>query len=182
MLVVGQGLILLAASAGISRAHAADYVVYLAVVFKNYVKGFTIPGFESGTQGWSIQSNQGGDVVTAVQGNTGQWSAGLGNGAANRVASISQTVKDPRGAYAIQYYLYIDFPINCPEDFRLMVFIDDAPYKHYQCTQGDKASWSAQDFHLSHLKGMTIDIKLEFQSGSGQDLYLYLDDFAFQLE
>jgi hypothetical protein len=177
-------IILLGGEARLSQAANSEiFSVYLPVVYKNFIKGFTNPGFENGAQGWTVQSNQGDSVVTDAAAHTGQRSAGLGNGTINRVTSISQSVKIPQSAYGIQYYQYVDFPLDCTGKFSLMVFVNNEPYKHYICDDSDKGSWIVQKIHFSsELKGTTINIKLEFQSSSNQDIYLYVDDFSFQLE
>jgi hypothetical protein len=183
ILILGVGL-LLAGAAGVSLA-GLDMVnpVYLPITFNDLIKGFTNPGFEYGAGGWLVQSNQGDDVVTTTAAHSGQLSAGLGNGTSSRVTSISQYVEIPKSAYAFRYYQFIDFPISCPDDIRLMVFINDDPYKHYKCAIGDNFNWISQDIHLEpNLRGNTVNIKIEFQSSTSSDINLYVDDFSFQLE
>jgi len=183
LILVAIVVFLLGSEARLSQAANYEFTnAYLPLVYKNYIKGFTNPGFEIGIEGWIISSNQGDSLLTNSAAHTGQYSAGLGNGGKDRVTSIAQRVKVPQSAYGVQYYQYIDIPDGCPSDFRLMVFVNNEAYKHYICKEGDKGSWLAQDLHLSQLKGTTFDLKLEFQSGSNQDLSLYVDDFSFLLE
>lgn len=175
--------LLLAAATGVSLAGLEmDNPLYLPVTFNDSIKGFTNPGFEYGSAGWLVQSNQGDDVVTTAAAHTGQWSAGLGNGANNRVASIAQKLKVPVDAYLVQYFQKLDFPGTCPDGMQLMVLVNDQPYQHYICHEIDKGLWITQDIYLApQYRGREVEFKLEFQSAAGQDIYLYVDDFSFEL-
>lgn len=182
ILMLGVGM-LLAAATGVSLA-GLEMVnpVYLPITFNDLIKGFTNPGFEYGAVGWVVQSNQGGDVVTTEAAHTGQWSAGLGNGASDRMTSISQQIKVLEEAYLIQYFQRVDFPGACPSEMQLMFLVNNQPYKHYICNEIDKGQWVIQDIYLSpEYRGREVEFKLQFQSEAGQDINLYVDDFTLDI-
>lgn len=154
--------------------------VYLPVAFNSYVKGFNNPGFEYGTQGWVIQSNQGDSVVTTAAAHNGVRSAALGNGSGNRVASIAQQVKVPQQAYEVQYYQWAESLDSCSGT--VMVSINDQPYQHYNiCQDSSNAKWVAKSIYLAPYKGQTVEFRLEYQSSTALNNYLYVDDFSFQV-
>ena len=105
MILLASLVILLGGEARLSQAANSEiYSVYLPVVYKNYIKGFTNSGFENGTESWTVQSNQGDSVVTDSAAHSGQRSAGLGNGNSNRLTSITQQVSYPgRQAVTVPY-------------------------------------------------------------------------------
>jgi len=167
-------------------SHAANseiYSVYLPVVYKNYIKGFTNPGFENGTESWSVQSNQGDSVVTDAAAHTGQRSAGLGNGNSNRLTSIAQQVIVPQAGYVLTYYQWVESPELCSNNnSRVMVIVSGHPYQHYPiCQVSSNAKWAKMKIYLAPYKGQQVDFKLEFQSSTFLNDYLYVDDFSFEL-
>ena len=168
-------------SAGTQRGGSKSLdAVYLPGVFNSYIKGLTNPGFEYGSQGWVVQTNQGDEVITLAAAHTGIRSAGLGNGAQHRVTAISQKIDVPQSAWGIRYYQLVEFQDGCPD---LNVIINSEIYKHYICKPGDKGNWIIQDLGLEpSLRGATIDFKLQFQSSDMDGVFLYVDDFGFLLE
>jgi hypothetical protein len=182
ILILGVGL-LLAGAAGVSLA-GLDMVnpVYLPITFNDLIKGFTNPGFEYGAEGWLVQSNQGDDVVTTTAAHSGQWSAGLGNGTSSRLASISQQVNVPQQAYVATYFQRIDSQESCPGNNRVMVYINDQPYQHYNfCQDSNNGEWENKKIYLAPYKGQTVVFKLEFKSSTILNNFLYVDDFYFEL-
>lgn len=173
--------------AGESRqSHAANseiYSVYLPVVYKNYIKGFTNSGFENGTESWTVQSNQGDSVVTDAAAHTGQRSAGMGNGNSNRLTSITQQVIVPQSGYVLTYYQWVESPELCSNsNNRVMVIVSGHPYQHYRiCQDSSNAKWVKMNIYLAPYKGQQVDFKLEFQSSTILNNYLYVDDFSFEL-
>ena len=177
-------IILLGGEARLSQAANSEiYSVYLPVVYKNYIKGFTNPGFENGTESWTVQSNQGDSVVTEAAAHTGQRSAGLGNGNSNRLTSIAQQVIVPQAGYVLTYYQWVESPEMCSNNnSRVMVIVSGHPYQHYQiCQDSSNAKWAKMNIYLAPYKGQQVDFKLEFQSSTFLNNYLYVDDFSFEL-
>jgi hypothetical protein len=156
---------------------------YLPLVFNNYVKGFSNPGFENGSEGWVMQSNQGDNLVTAAAAHTGTQSAALGNGNINRIASISQQVKVPQQAYVVQYYQWVQSLETCPGSNQLMVYVNNQPYQHYSICQGDdNIKWKQIKIYLvPQYRGQSVEFRLEFTSSSNSGNTLYVDDFSFVL-
>ncbi len=157
-----------------------EQVVYLPGVFRNYVPGFTEPGFENGGQAWEVQSNQGDGVVTNAAAHSGSYSAALGDGSGSRTASISQEISIPEQAYAVQYYQWARSLQACPGMNRLMVYVNGQPYQHYSICQGDENStWVPVNLYLAPYKGQRVDFRLEFESSNTNGDILYVDDFSF---
>ena len=177
-------IILLGGEARLSRAANSEiYSVYLPVVYKNYIKGFTNPGFENGTESWTVQSNQGDNVVTDAAAHTGQRSAGLGNGNSHRLTSITQQVIVPQEGYVLTYYQWVESPELCKNsDTHVMVIVGGHPYQHYRiCQDSSNAKWAKMNIYLAPYKGQQVDFELEFQSSTILNNYLYVDDFSFEL-
>lgn len=169
--------------AGGSHAFQAGQVpVYLPLVVKDYLAVFTNPGFEQGSAGWVIESNQGDEVVTLAAAHGGVRSAALGNGASHRLASIAQVINVPQEAYALGYYQWWQSLEACPGSNRLMVYVNGQPYQHYKiCADGSQPAWEAYHIYLAPYKGQSVEVKFEFDSSSASGNYLYLDDFSFGL-
>lgn len=92
ILILGVGIIP-------SRAfESSSTTVYLPGVYYSHDTGFMNPSFESGTDGWVVQSNQGDNVVSTAKARSGVRSAALGNGSNYRLASIAQQVEVPHQA------------------------------------------------------------------------------------
>jgi hypothetical protein len=155
----------------------------LPLVFKNYVKGFSNPGFENGSEGWFMQSNQGDNMVTAAAAHTGSYSAALGIRNGNRIASISQQVIVPQQVYVVQYYQFVQSSEDCPGSNQLMVYVNNQPYQHYSiCHADDTLNWKQIKIYLApEYRGQSVEIRLTFTSGDSSDSSLYVDDFSFGL-
>ncbi|MGW8225693.1 MAG: hypothetical protein ACWGOY_08165 [Anaerolineales bacterium] len=155
----------------------------LPLVFNNYVKGFSNPGFENGSEGWFMQSNQGDNLVTAETAHTGSYSAALGNGNGNRIASISQQVIVPQQVYVVQYFQLIQSLEDCPGSNQLMVYVNNQPYQHYSiCQDDDSQTWEKFRIYLApDYRGKSVEIRLTYTSGVSSDSSLYVDDFSFDL-
>lgn len=156
--------------------------VNLPVVYKTFNTAFTNPGFEQETAGWVVQSNQGDNVVTTAAAHTGINSAGLGNGGSTRVASIAQQVKVPQQDYAVQYWQWAQSPELCQSNSnRVMVYVNGSPYQHYNiCKDSNNSKWVVKNIYLAPYKGQTVVFKLEFESFTIPNNYLYVDDFSFE--
>jgi hypothetical protein len=145
---------------------------------------FINPGFEQGTTGWVVQSNQGDNVVTNVKAHTGQFSAGLGNGNNNRTASIAQQVFVPFDRYVVQYYQFIDSDELCPTgnnkfDY-VTIFINGAEFDDYNICAGiSSPNWEKWFINLSSYKGTSVVIMLRFISDGTLSSAVYVDDFSF---
>jgi len=176
-------VLMLALGTNSSQAVRSDLAAaYLPIAFNSHAKGFTNPGFEYGAVGWVVQTNQGGDVVTTEAAHTGQWSAGLGNGTSSRLASISQQVNVPQQAYVATYFQRVDSQESCPGNNRVMVYINDQPYQHYNfCQDSNNGEWENKKIYLAPYKGQTVVFKLEFKSSTILNNFLYVDDFYFEL-
>lgn len=184
LILLTSVVILLSGEAGLSQAANSEInSVYLPVVYKNYIKGFTNPGFENGTESWTVQSNQGDSVVTDSAAHSGQRSAGLGNGNSNRLTSITQQVSVPQAGYVLTYYQWVESPDLCSNsDTRVMVIVSGHPYQHYRiCQDSSNAKWVKMNIYLAPYKGQQVDFKLDFQSSTLLNNYLYVDDFSFEL-
>jgi hypothetical protein len=157
-------------------------MVYLPGVFYSYDAGFTNPGFEAGTAGWFIQSNQGDNILTTAAAHSGVRSAALGNGNNNRLVSIAQQVVVPQQAYVASYFQMIESLEVCPSNNLVTVYVNGHPYQHYSfCQDSNNSKWVERKIYLAPYKGQTVFFKLEFQSSSILNNYLYMDDFSFQL-
>ena len=156
--------------------------VNLPVVFKTFNTAFTNPGFEQETAGWVVHSNQGDSVVTTAAAHTGIYAAGLGNGGSTRVVSIAQQVKVPQQDYAVQYMQWAQSlePCNDTKN-RVMVYVNGSPYQHYKiCQDSNNSKWVVKNIYLAPYKGQTVVFKLEFESSTIPNNYLYVDDFSFE--
>lgn len=155
---------------------------YLPLVFKNYVKGFSNPGFEHGSQDWDLQSNQGDDVVSSAAAYTGSYSAVLGDGSSNRSTSVSQLVKIPDSAYVVQYFQWMQTQEACPGTSQVRVLVNNQPYQHYGiCKVSTTGQWGVFKIYLAPYKGQVVDFRLEFTSSGTSGNILYVDDFSFTL-
>lgn len=173
-------LLTLLGTGGSFAFQAGQIPVYLPLVVRDYLAVFTNPGFEQGSTGWVIQSNQGDEVVTLAAAHGGVRSAALGNGSANRLTSIAQVVKVPQEAYTLGYFQWWQSLEACPGANRLMVYVNDQPYQHYKiCADGGQAAWIANHIYLAPYKGQSVEVKFEFDSSEVAGNYLYLDDFSF---
>ena len=170
-----------ALAAGPSQAGTSNAtMVYLPAVFNSYQTGFINPGFESGTDGWVVQSNQGDNVITTANPYSGLRSAGLGNGKNFRLASIAQQVEVPQQAYMVTFYQWVESLELCPSNNRVTVYINAQPYQQYNiCQDSNNSKWIEMEISLAPYKGQTVVFRLEFQSSSILNNYLYVDDFAF---
>ena len=165
--------------------HAAQQnasTIYLPAMFYSYFTGFTNHSFESGTSGWVVQSNQADQVVTTAAARTGVRSAALGNGDNYRVASIAQQVTVPQQEYVVAYYQWVESLELCPSNNRVMVYINGAPYQHYSiCGDSNNGKWVKIRIHLAPYRGQTVVFRLEFESSTILNNYLYMDDFSFEM-
>jgi hypothetical protein len=145
---------------------------------------FTNPGFEQGTTGWVVQSNQGDNVVTNSKAHTGQYSAALGNGTNNRTASIAQQIFVPYDRYTVQYYQLIDSDEICPPgpqryDY-VTIFVNGSFYNGYNICEGiSSANWEKWFINLSPFKGSSVVLMLQFTSDGTLASAVYVDDFSF---
>jgi hypothetical protein len=164
--------------------HAAQQnasTIYIPALFYSYITGFTNHSFESGTSGWVVQSNQADQVVTTAAARTGVRSAALGNGNNYRVSSIAQQVTIPQHEYVVAYYQWVESLELCPSNNRVMVYINGAPYQHYSiCGDSNNGKWVKIRIHLAPYKGQTVVFRLEFESSTILNNYLYVDDFSFE--
>ena len=143
---------------------------------------FGNPGFEQGTDGWVVQSNQGDQVVTSGKAHSGSYSAALGNGDNNRVTSIAQQVKIPQDAYIVQFYQWVQSLELCPSNNRVSVYIGTQYYGQYNiCQDSNNGKWVVKEIDLFPYRGQTVVFRLEFKSSTILGNYLYVDDFSFQL-
>ena len=129
-----------------------------------------------------IQSNQGDNVVTTAAVHTGVRSAALGDGSRNRVAAVAQQVKVPQQAYVVQHYQWVRSLELCPSNNRVRVYMNGSPYQHYSiCQDSNNSKWVAKNIHLAPYKGQSVVFRLEFDSSTILNNYLYVDDFSFGL-
>ncbi len=136
-------------------------MVYLPGVFYSYDTGFTNPGFETGTAGWVVLSNQGDNIVTTAAAHSGVRSAALGNGNNNRLASIAQQVAVPQQAYVASYFQMIESLEVCPSNDLVVVYVNDHPYQHYSiCQDSNNSKWVEIKIYLAPYKGQTVVFKL----------------------
>jgi hypothetical protein len=158
-------------------------LVHLPVMFYTQFTGFSNPSFESGTDGWVVQSNQGDNVVTTAKARSGMWSAALGNGNNYRLASIAQQVQVPQEAYVVTYFQWVESLELCASNNnRVTVLVNSQPYQHYNvCQDSDNGKWVERKIYLAPYKGQTVVFRLEFQSSSILNNYLYVDDFSFEV-
>jgi hypothetical protein len=157
--------------------------VYIPAMFYSYFTGFTNHSFESGTSGWVVQSNQADQVVTTAAARSGVRSAALGNGNNYRVASIAQQVTIPQQEYTATYYQWVESLELCQaSNNRVMVYINGEPYQHYNiCGDSSNGKWVKIRIHLAPYKGQTVVFRLEFESSTILNNYLYVDDFSFEV-
>jgi len=145
---------------------------------------FTNPGFEQGTTGWIVQSNQGDSVVTSAKAHTGFYSAGLGNGTNNRTASITQQVFVPFDKYTVQYYQLIDSDEICPPGNQrydyVTIYVNGGFFADYNICEGiSSPSWEKWFINLSPYKGSSVVLLLQFTSDGTLASAVYVDDFSF---
>lgn len=165
--------------------HAAQQnagTIFIPAVFYSYFTGFANHSFESGTSDWVVQSNQADQVVTTAAARSGVRSAALGNGNNFRVASIAQQVTVPQQEYVVAYYQWVESLELCPSNNRVMVYINGNPYQHYNiCGDSNNGKWVKIRIHLAPYKGQTVVFRLEFESSSILNNFLYMDDFSFEI-
>ena len=156
------GLLMLGVGTIRSQAVEGDSTtVYLPGVFYSYDTGFTNPGFEAGTAGWVVLSNQGDNIVTTAAAHSGVRSAALGNGNNNRLASIAQQVAVPYQAYVATYFQMIESLEGCPSNDQVVVYVNDHPYQHYSiCQDSNNSKWVEIKIYLAPYKGQTVVFKL----------------------
>ena len=179
-----MGILML--SVGIIPSQAVESrstTVYLPGVFYSHDTGFMNPGFESGTDGWVVQSNQGDNLVSTANARSGVRSAALGNGSDYRLASIAQQVEVPQQAYVATYFQWVESLELCASNNnRVTVIVNGQPYQHYNiCQDSDNGKWVEIKIYLAPYRGQTVVFRLEFESSTILNNYLYVDDFSFQL-
>lgn len=145
---------------------------------------FTNPGFEQGTAGWVVQSNQGDNVVTNTKAHTGLYSAALGNRTNNRTASIAQQVFVPFDRYTVQYYQLVDSDEICPPGSQrydyVTIFVNGSFIDDYNICKGiSSPNWEKWFINLSPYKGSSVVLMLQFTGDGTLASAVYVDDFSF---
>ncbi len=141
-------------------------------------------GFESSPDhcnGWVCTSNQGDSVVTDDRAYNGNWSAGLGNGANNRVASISQQINVPNDRYMLEYFQYVNSNELCNGKFDyITIYINGMYFTDYNICRDFNGNWNRFLLNLISYRGDTIVFRMEFHSDGNVATYVYEDDFSFK--
>ena len=118
ILILGVGII------PSQAVESSSTTVYLPGVYYSHDTGFMNPSFESGTDGWVVQSNQGDNVVSTAAARSGVRSAAMGNGNNNRVVSIAQQVTVPQEAYVATYFQKVESLELCPSNNLVRVYVN----------------------------------------------------------
>jgi hypothetical protein len=139
------------------------------------------PGFENGSTGWVFQSNQGDPIRVSPFAHSGSFSAALGNGNHNRVASISQQFTVPFNNYNLQYWQYIQSNEVCGTPFDVVtIYINGANFQSFNVCSGlNSLDWSRAIINLISYRGDTIVFRMEFTSDGNTQSFFYVDDFSF---
>jgi hypothetical protein len=138
------------------------------------------PGFESGSVGWVFNSN-GAPVLNSPFARTGTFSAALGNGTNNRVASISQQFTVPFNNYNLRYYKYLQSSEICgPKYDAVGAYINGVLVETIDvCSTFSSTNWTPQVLNLISYRGQSIVFRLEFTSDNNTPSFFYVDDFSF---
>lgn len=156
----------------------SELSIYLPIIIDRV---FINPGFEEGSIGWELQSNQGDNMVTTTESHAGLHSAALGNGASHRIASLSQVVTVPFDSYAVSYYQKITSTENCPSKNVVNVYINTHIYQHYNiCSDSSSTDWVKKVIYLAPYTGQRVIFRLQFASSDSSGNHIYVDDFAFE--
>lgn len=138
------------------------------------------PGFEESFTGWTFYSNQGYDTITPVESHSGYYSASLGNGKNDRVASISQTMQVPISRSKLAYWIFTRSGEVCLDFDYLKIFINGQERRYYDiCANNQTNQWVYWDLDLSSNSGQMVVLKIEFRSDASVSSEVYLDDFQF---
>lgn len=138
------------------------------------------PDFEQGQVGWTFQSNQGDPIIVSPFAHTGSFSAALGNGNNNRIASIAQQFTVPFNQYKLQYWQYVQSVEDCgvPYDY-VTVYVNEIYFTLLDLCKTPIPSWSKASFNLQSYKGRDIVFRMEFRSDGNTPSLFYVDDFSF---
>lgn len=139
------------------------------------------PGFEQGQVGWTFQSNQGDPIIVSPFAHTGSFSAALGNGNNNRIASIAQQFTVPNNQYNLQYWQYIQSVEVCAanRDY-VTVNVNGIYFTSLDICQAlSRYDWTKASFNLQSYKGQTIVFRMEFRSDGNTQSFFNVDDFSF---
>jgi hypothetical protein len=139
------------------------------------------PWFEDGSTGWVFQSNQGDPVRVSPFAHSGSFSAALGNGEDNRIASISQQFKVPFNSYNLQYWKNIQSLETCGLAFDVVrAYVNGVQVDSFNVCSGlNNLDWTKQILNLVSYRGLNIVFRLEFTSDDNTASYFYVDDFSF---
>ena len=135
------------------------------------------PGFEQGQTGWTFQSNQGDPIVVSTFSHTGSFSAALGDGRNNRIASIAQQFTVPFNQYNLVYWQYIKSVKLCGD--YVTVYVNWIQFISRDICNAINPVWSKASFNLQSYRGQTIDFRMEFRSDGNTPSFFYVDDFTF---
>jgi len=147
------------------------------------------PKFEEGYTGWFFSSTQGGgDILTVAPIKRGYHSARLGSDIENfRQAYISQHVTVPVGRTWLTYWHYINSqedycPVYTRYDYVSIQVNGNEVYVFSLCDDSEHPNriWQKQALDLSPYQGMSIYLKIYFESDSTLPTDFYVDDFAFE--
>lgn len=147
------------------------------------------PDFELGATGWTFYSTQGGgDIVKTAPVPRGYFSARLGSSwEMERRAYIAQQVVIPQGKPWLTFWHYIDSQEDyCPQytlyDF-VRVEVNGAEQLSFPlCDDGVTVNrvWLKRAVYLGNYQGMSVYLKIYFQSDITLPSDYYVDDFAFE--
>ena len=139
------------------------------------------PGFEQ-NDGWTFQSNQGDPIRVSPFAHSGSFSAALGNGNNNRIASIAQQFTVPYDYYNIQYWKYIQSIELCGVRYDFVTaYVNGIAVDSFNvCQDLSSTQWTKQITNLRNYRGQTIVFRLEFRSDGNTPSYFNVDDFSFQ--
>jgi hypothetical protein len=157
----------------------SDNWLYLPVIYKQIAPDIANPGFEQGYTGWVFNSNQGIDLITQAQANTGLYSASLANGNNYRVASISQNLMVPSSRSMLTFWIYINSADVCGWDYLKFYINSQLFYTYDICSGTSTYQWTFQNMDLSGFSNQAITLMIEYTSDISLASYVYLDDFQF---
>lgn len=137
------------------------------------------PGFENGSTGWVFNSN-GAPILNSPFAHSGEFSAALGNGTNNRVASISQQFTVPFNNYNLQYWKYIQSIETCGSFDVVRAFVNNVQVESFSvCSALSDLKWTKQILNLISYRGKPIVFRLEYTGNSTIPSTFYVDDFSF---
>lgn len=140
------------------------------------------PGFEQGQVEWIFQSNQGDPIVVSTFPHPpGSFSAALGNGKNNYIASIAQKFTVPNDQYNLQYWQYVQSTEACGVLYdSVTVYVNEIQFTSLDICQAlSRFNWTKASFNLQNYRGQDIDFRMEFRSDGKTPSFFYLDDFSF---